>query len=202
MAIPTTPTQVANHSGVNAAVAVGIGSYLAIALYQGNLGALATQARGDFLGQNGERGFWQWALAVIILVALGKSPTLKPVFGPLMVVALVAMLINLATTDKTKFANLQDGIKALFTARTDQQAAAPTGPAPANPATAPAQPTGGTGGTGGASGIMGKLGGMMGGSSGGGASGGGMGGMLGGLLGGTTNTGSGTNSGAVDPSIT
>lgn len=114
MTVSTQATAVATHTPTNAAIALVLGAYLAIVLYQGNLGALATAAKQDFLGGGNEQPFWRWAVAVLILVAVADNPTTKPYFGPLLGFALVAMLINIATTQPTLLNNLNSGVKALF----------------------------------------------------------------------------------------
>ena len=114
MNLPTTPQAAATHGGTNAAIAIILGVYLAIVMYQGNLGSLATAAKHDFLGGNGEQPFWRWAVAVIVLLALARSPKYNFLFGPLLAFALVAMLINVATNNPAMFQNLNTGVATLF----------------------------------------------------------------------------------------
>lgn len=108
-----------NHPTVNPAIAIFVGVYLLVALYQGNLGALATQAKADFLGGtdaqgNATPGFWRWAAALIVLIYLSQNPATSNLFGPLLAITLVAMLINIASTQPGLFQNLNNGIAAFF----------------------------------------------------------------------------------------
>ena len=112
--IPTTAGEATTHGGTNAAIAVLLGGYLAICLYQGNLGNLAAAARQDFLGDSQHPAFWRWAMALLILMALAKVPAVQPIFGPALVIVLIAMLINSAENHPQQFASLQSGIAALF----------------------------------------------------------------------------------------
>lgn len=114
LSVPTTPTELATHGGTNAIVAVMLGVYLIMVVYQGNLGALATAAKQDFLGTSGEPAFWRWAVALLILVALARNPKVNFLFGPLLMFALVGMLINVAGKNPAMLKNLQSGIKSLF----------------------------------------------------------------------------------------
>jgi hypothetical protein len=101
-------------------VALMLGGYLAICLYQGNLGALASAAKDDFLGTAAsgnapaQPGFWRWAVALLILVALARSPRTNFLFGPLLIFTLVAMLISTASNQPAAWANINAGIAKLF----------------------------------------------------------------------------------------
>lgn len=137
MSVPKTPQAIATHGGTNAAVALIVGAYLAIALYQGQLGALADAARDDFLGTNGQKPFWRWAAALLILIALAQSPKLNFLFGPMVVFALVAMMIQTAQTQG--LATLNAGIASFF-GKTAAASPTSTGNVPAIPGL-PALPT-------------------------------------------------------------
>lgn len=130
MTLPRSAAAAATHGGTNAAVALLLGAYLAIVLYQGNLGALATQAKTDFLGgATGtgatQPGFWKWGAAVLILMALAQINAVKPVFGPILAITLVAMLINIASENPQALSNLESGVQSFFSPATSQGAPAP-----------------------------------------------------------------------------
>lgn len=104
----------ATTGNANAAAALILGAYLAIVLYQGNLGALATQAKMDFLGDAQHPAFWRWAIALLILYALAQNKATNFLFAPLLVMALAGMLIEMATTQPATFATLNSQIAAFF----------------------------------------------------------------------------------------
>ena len=112
---------VATHSGANAASLLFLAAYLAIVLYQGNLSKLADQARTDFLGGNGKPAFWRWAIALLLLYALARNPSTNSLFGPILVLVLVAMLIEMATTQPGTFATLNKQIAGFFGRDTSTQ---------------------------------------------------------------------------------
>lgn len=165
---PATVTGVATHGGTNAMVAVVLAAYLAIVLYQGNLGSLATAAKQDFLGGNNEKPFWRWAAALLILLALAHNPKLNFLFGPALVFVLIAMLINTAQNQPDVFANLNQGVATFFGFGQGSASTSPTQVALANtgnslpssnslPAASASSSSSG--------GLLGGLGGLLGGGS-------------------------------------
>lgn len=107
--------KVAQHNGANAAALILIGGYGAIVLYNGNLGALLTQLKQDFLGTNGQGAFWRWGLALLILYALAKNPSTNHLFGPILVIAIVAMLIEAASRSNGGASSFFKSLHDLFT---------------------------------------------------------------------------------------
>ena len=109
------PHDIPNSNGANAAVAVVLGIYLVLVLSKGNIPELAKAAQQDFLGDNTQKPFWRWFLAVMVLWYLTTFKQTQHLFGPLFSFALVAMLIE-ATQGKGKgsLKNLMSGISQLF----------------------------------------------------------------------------------------
>lgn len=132
------------HPQLNAAVALFLGVYLLIVLWQGNLGALVNQARADLIGGSVSANpnpagdhtgtgtpanplvipdttvtptgqpFWRWALAVIILIMVTELPPVRPYANALIGFVFVAMLIQLESSQPGTFSNLSQTIGQLF----------------------------------------------------------------------------------------
>lgn len=98
----------------NAIGALLLGAYLLAVLWQGNLGALASAASQDFFGTNNQPAFWRWGVALLVLVYLAQSRRANWLFGPVLAIALVAMLINAASNNPQVFANLQAGLAQFY----------------------------------------------------------------------------------------
>lgn len=92
----------------NSAIAIVIGGYILAVMFQGNLGAFGAQLKTDFFGDNANNksGFWQWAVATLVLVWIVNLPSIRPYSGALIGLVLVAMLIELETTQPGSFAKL------------------------------------------------------------------------------------------------
>lgn len=103
----------------NAAVLLLLAAYLAAVVWNGNVGAFATQAWADFSGRKSNQpAFWQWALAFIILYALGENDATSHLFGPLLAIMVVAMLIQLAIKQPQIFNTLDNNIRFILGAGT------------------------------------------------------------------------------------
>lgn len=115
MATPTVTTN-ALHPQLNAAVAVFAGAYLLVVMWQGNLGALAAQAKTDLIGgtSSNQPGFWRWALALIILIFITELGPVRPYSGMIIGFVLVAMLIQMESSQPGTFHNLQSSVAILF----------------------------------------------------------------------------------------
>lgn len=97
------------------AVLIMVAVYGAAVVWNGNVGAFATQVWNDFAGKpKGQPAFWQWALSFVILYALSKNDTTKQLFGPLLAIMVVAMLIQLAMKQPQLFAQLNSGVKSIL----------------------------------------------------------------------------------------
>ncbi len=109
-------TKAATHSGANAFAAILLAAYLAIVAWQGNIGALFGQIKSDVVGTPQRSGFWKWAIAIVILYWLAENPATNKVFGPLLMVTLLAMLIDIASTQPQAFQNLNRAVATIFSA--------------------------------------------------------------------------------------
>lgn len=105
---------VATHTPTNAAIVLLVAGYIAVVTYQGNFGTLTNAVRQDFIGGAGHRPFWKWALALVIMIALAQSSRVGFLFGPALTIALVAMLIEIATTQPDMLKNLSASFNAVF----------------------------------------------------------------------------------------
>jgi hypothetical protein len=119
---------IAKNGAANGFALLMLAIYLAAVVWRGNLtpfvqavwadfsgnGAVSTQGGATVVMASRGPAFWQWLLALVILYALASNPDLKPVFEPLLIVALVALLIQLATNRPQYFASLNSGIKSIF----------------------------------------------------------------------------------------
>lgn len=112
--MPPNINQSALHPQLNAAVALFLGAYLLVVLYQGNLGPLTNQARQDFIGGANNTGFWRWALAVIVLIMVAQLPPIRPYQNALIGFVFVAMMIRTAENQPGAIGNLQSAISLLF----------------------------------------------------------------------------------------
>lgn len=114
--MPSTVYLVTKNNTANAAILVALAIYLGAVIWQGNLGAFLSTAWADFSGQGGAQrpAFWQWFLALVILLWLAENDTTSGLFAPLLAIVVIAMLIELATTQPQLFANLNQGIAKLF----------------------------------------------------------------------------------------
>lgn len=104
----------ATHTGANAFAAILLAAYLAIVAWQGNIFALFGQMQSDIVGTQQRSGFWKWAIALIILYWLAENPSTNEIFGPLLMLALLAMMIEIATTQPNEFQNLTKAINTIF----------------------------------------------------------------------------------------
>jgi len=99
----------------NGAVLLLLAVYLGIVIWNGNLGALTSALKQDILQRNSAGpAFWQWLIALIVLYALAKNPATSQIFGPLLGIALVAMLIQLALKNPQSFNALDNNIRYLL----------------------------------------------------------------------------------------
>lgn len=98
------------HGPTNAIVALGLGVYIAVLVTRGNLGPFWQALQSDIITS----GFWKWVLALVILYYLASNPSLNPVFGPLLIIAVIAMLIYAAEKNPASLQNLRSGINSLF----------------------------------------------------------------------------------------
>jgi hypothetical protein len=105
---------VASHVPTNGAVVLLLAGYIAVVTYQGNFGTLVNAVRQDFIGGAGHRAFWKWALALVILIALAQSSRVGFLFGPALTIALVAMLLEIATTQPEMIKNLSASLNSIF----------------------------------------------------------------------------------------
>ncbi len=88
-----------------------LAAYLAAVTWKGNLGALWSALYKD-LFEKGPAGvaFYQWIIGLAILWWLANKPETSKVFEPLLYVALVALLIQLATKQPNLFKSLNQGV--------------------------------------------------------------------------------------------
>jgi hypothetical protein len=106
---------VAKNTTANGAVLLLLAAFLAVVVYNGNLGYLASALKQDlFTRSQAGPAFWQWAVGLIVLYALAENPNTSQLFGPLLAIALVALLIQLATKQPTLFQNLTSGINRIL----------------------------------------------------------------------------------------
>lgn len=115
-------------TAVNGSILIILAVYLSAVIYQGNLinfvkafwqdfsGQSVTQGPGGSVTVTGNKGpaFWQWAIALLILYALAQNDEVRKVFGPLIIIALCAMFINLAEKNPQMFKTLTSSIDKFF----------------------------------------------------------------------------------------
>lgn len=87
-------------NGIGGAVAIALAVYLGVIVINGNSANLAAALNQDFWSHNGRDGFGKWALAIIILLALASSDTLRPFVAPIYFTTLVAILIKEGNSGK------------------------------------------------------------------------------------------------------
>lgn len=108
------PVPTAGNATLNSAGAIFAGAYLLIAMYQGNLATLAAQVKADLLGDASHTGFWRWALALLLLIFVTHLGAVRPYSGAIVGIVLIAMLIEMETTQPGTFAKLTQSIATLF----------------------------------------------------------------------------------------
>lgn len=121
-----TPYQNVTHLPSNSATMLILAAYVATVLWRGNFALLIGNLRNDFFGRDAapaagsapatgkQPAFWKWAFGLIILYALASNARLNFLFGPLLMLALAAMLINIATRDPQGFSNLSSSFNAIL----------------------------------------------------------------------------------------
>lgn len=107
-------SQVVNHSYANPAALLFIGAYGAICLFNGNFGALVSQLRIDFLGSDNQGAFWKWGIALLILYALASNSATNEIFGPVLIIALAAMLVQSVEKNPAQFNSFIATVRSTF----------------------------------------------------------------------------------------
>lgn len=95
----------------NGAALLLLAVYLGMVVYRGNVKDFALQVWKDVSTRStAGPAFWQWAIALLILYALAENPNTSHIFGPLLAIALVAMLLQLAIHQPKLFATLNKNV--------------------------------------------------------------------------------------------
>lgn len=107
--------QNASTGPANGIVLLLIAAYLAAVTWKGNIGALGSALYKD-LFDKGQAGvaFYQWLIALVILWYLANKPETSKIFEPLLYIALVALLIQLATKQPNLFKALNQGVSRIL----------------------------------------------------------------------------------------
>jgi hypothetical protein len=102
-------------SAANGIVLLGIAVYLGVVVWNGNLEQFINTLWDDITGK-GPHGyaFWQWGLAVVILLYLATFDSLQGPMDTLLIIAFVALLIQLATKQPQLFKNLNSALSGIF----------------------------------------------------------------------------------------
>jgi hypothetical protein len=103
----------ASHGPTNALIGILFAVYLAVVMFQGNLVPFLGAVKDDFLGSDNQPAFWKWFLALLILFALAQSPRLNFMFGPLLVIVIVALLIELAQNHPGLWQNITANLQSV-----------------------------------------------------------------------------------------
>jgi len=99
----------------NGAALLLLAAYLSVVLATGNFSPFLAALKQDLFTRSAAGpAFWQWLIALIVLYALAKNPATSQIFGPLLGVALVAMLIQLALKNPQSFNALDNNIRYLL----------------------------------------------------------------------------------------
>lgn len=86
-------------SPIAGVTALTLGVYGFAVVAAGNAVPFVAALRQDMFSNGQTPGFIKWLLAVLIILALGASPTFHPYVGSLYVLVITAMLLNLGQTD-------------------------------------------------------------------------------------------------------
>lgn len=107
---------VAKSNFLNGLTAISLGIYLLAVVFQGNSKDFLKTIWADLSGKqpSHNRAFWQWALALGILYYLASNDSTEEYFAPFLAIALVALLISLATAQPALFKNLTSALNSAF----------------------------------------------------------------------------------------
>ena len=87
-------------------VFIAIGTILIFTGIKGDANALYQLIVNDFKGQNGNKGYVYWMLAIVILGGLGYIKSIEPLSRAFMILVVIVLLIH----NKGFFAQLQKQI--------------------------------------------------------------------------------------------
>lgn len=118
---------VTKSTSANGAVLILVAIFLGAIVVRGNVGSFMSTVWNDITGQTtavsggavtvtAAKGpaFWQWAIAVVILIALAENDSTSGLFAPFLGIMVIAMLIQLATRQPQLFKDLSAGITSLL----------------------------------------------------------------------------------------
>lgn len=102
----------AKSPALNAGILILVAVYLGAVIWRGNVNDLMKAVWADFTGQ-GYKGpaFWNWAIALLILMWLAERPSTSHIFGPLLAIMTVALLIQLAINQPQVFNTLDNNLR-------------------------------------------------------------------------------------------